>query len=84
MRNQYNVTYNWLSTVHEHQMLDLLRVEIRLDLTRSRIMIKDMAFPDMLHTTYEQQDTGYCSDNRYFDLLCKIGVDMGNGTHKEL
>jgi hypothetical protein len=77
-------THNWLSTVHEHQMLDLLRVEIRLDPTRPRIIIKDTAFPHMLHAAYEQRDTGYCSDNRYFDPLREIGVDMGNGTHKEL
>ena len=77
-------THNWLSSVHENQMLDLLRTEIRLDRTRPRIVIKSTDFPHALQAAYEQRDTGDYMDNRYFDHIRQTGVELGNGMVDEL
>jgi hypothetical protein len=44
-------THHWLSNVHENQMLDLFRMEIRLDSSKCRIIVMDTNFPRMLRAT---------------------------------
>lgn len=67
----------WLSTLHENQMLDLLRHDLLL--TRSNIEIGNMAFFITRRKAYDCRDTGEYDESNHFARTQSIAqaLEMG-------
>jgi hypothetical protein len=67
----------WLSTLHENQMLDLLRRDLLL--TRSNIEIGNMAFFATLQKAYDRRDTGEYDESNHFARTRSIAQALEAG-----
>jgi hypothetical protein len=76
-------TQNWLSDVHENQMLDLLRMEIKFDPTRPPVITENLEFSRLLDKAYQRRDTDY-DTSCHHEHVHQIGIALRNGTYKQL
>ena len=67
----------WLSTLHENQMLDLLRRDLLL--TQSNIEIGNMAFFTTLRKAYDCRDTGEYDESNHFARTRSIAQALETG-----
>ncbi|KAG2748080.1 hypothetical protein P692DRAFT_20735450 [Suillus brevipes Sb2] len=71
-------TDDWLSDVHENQMLDLLRRRIQRQPQSQKIEIENIYFYGFLKKAYEVHSSGEYK-GRYFARACETGDAMASG-----
>lgn len=77
-------TQRWLSDVHENQMLDLLRADIRLDPSKPQVSVKGTHFVQKLREAYSKRDMEYAANNQAFGEVHTAGVGLGDGMYDQL
>jgi hypothetical protein len=70
-------THQWLSDVHENQMLDILRQKLLLDPTTQAIEVESLAFMRYIERGYEQRDSGQYIESKYFAHARRLGEITG-------
>ncbi|KAG1737088.1 uncharacterized protein EDB91DRAFT_1055161 [Suillus paluster] len=69
----------WLSDVHENQMLELLRRKVRLQPGGQEIKIENTYFYGFLENGYKCRESGEYEDSRYFARARGIGHELAAG-----
>ncbi|KAG0701715.1 hypothetical protein DFH29DRAFT_1000024 [Suillus ampliporus] len=77
-------TDQWLSNVHENQMIDLLRCDLRFHQDGRLIEVEHTYFFKSIRQAYESRDTGEYEMSKYFAWTCKIGMALASGMWKSL
>jgi hypothetical protein len=76
-------THQWLSDVHEDQMLDLLRQTLLLNPATHAIEVGNLDFMFYVERGYEQRDSGYAK-MKYFARTRHLGELLSSGTRKSI
>ncbi|KAH7917030.1 hypothetical protein BV22DRAFT_994373, partial [Leucogyrophana mollusca] len=71
-------TCHWLSTVHEDQMLDLLRRQLCLTPSAHRVEIQNMGFQKFIQEGYTHRNSGEYEESRYFRVACGVGQALAS------
>jgi hypothetical protein len=77
-------THEWLTDVHENQMLDLLRRDLALDLTGGMIEIANLAFMVFIERGYKARESGEYAESNYFAHARGLGEALSCGVRKSV
>lgn len=72
-------TNNWLSDIHENQMLDLLRQWLYQQQSGRQLLVKNTFFINYLQKAYESRATGKYKDSKCFINLRETGLSLISG-----
>jgi hypothetical protein len=76
--------HQWLTDVHENQMLDILRHELLLDQSSSGIEVESLEFIHYIESAYQQRHLEQYGESRYFAHACRLGVELSSGAHESV
>jgi hypothetical protein len=76
-------THQWMSDVHENQMLDILRRSLMLR-GESGFEIENLAFIPVLEQAYKHRESGEYEEIRYFRRVRGVGQALSCGARKAL
>lgn len=77
-------THQWLSDIHENQMLDILRRELLLDPTTSGIEVESLEFLGYIESAYKQRGSGEYEESKYFAHTRRLGKELSSGARKSV
>ena len=72
-------THQWLTDVHENQMLDILRRELLLDQSSSCIEVESLEFIHYIESAYQQWHLEQYGVSRCFAHARRLGVELSSG-----
>ena len=75
-------THQWLTDVHENQMLNMLRQELLLDPTKQDIEVQSLTFMTWIESGYNRRDK--YDGSQYFSQACCLGEELSAGIWKSV
>lgn len=78
------ITHEWLTDVHENQMLDLLRRHLFLDPTTRGIEVENLAFMVFIERGYRARESGEYAESNYFAHARGLGEALSSGRQESV
>lgn len=77
-------THQWLTDVHEHQMLNILQRELMLDPGAKGIVVGNLWMMGFIERAYKERDMGTYNDSPYFGPVRHLGQSLASGDRNQL
>ena len=77
-------THQWLTDIHENQMLDILRRELLLDQSILGIEVESLKFISYIESAYQQRHLEQYGESRYYAHARRLGEELSSGARESV
>ena len=77
-------THQWLTNVHEHQMLNFLQCKLKFDHVANGVEVGNLWMMGFIQQAYKEQDLGTYNQSTYFKPAHHLGQALASRDRKQL
>ena len=77
-------THQWLTDVHEHQMLNILQCELKFDHVANDVEMGNLWMMGFIQQVYKEWDLGTYNQSTYFKPAYHLGQELASRDRKQL